>query len=154
MDVGQGQDSRDAIVITNSEYTRYKIMSVPFVRNTKERRSYMRVTVMMLIIFLICMSSGTSLNAEPPTYIALKTGCLMVMDGILDEPAWEKAKPVGPYTFQWYESGEKEQTETKIVWDDERIYFAFACDDTPDFKSITIIPSAEIFTAGSGMITG
>jgi hypothetical protein len=53
----------------------------------------------------------------------------MIMDGILDEPAWEKAQSVGPFQFQWYESGEKEQTEAKIVWDDERIYFAFKCND-------------------------
>jgi hypothetical protein len=66
---------------------------------------------------------------KPPEYIAKKTGCSMIMDGFLDEPAWQKAKPVGEFTFPWYESGEKEQTEAKIVWDDERIYFAFACED-------------------------
>jgi len=67
--------------------------------------------------------------AAPPEYTAKKTGSNMVMDGILDEPAWQKAKPVGPFVFQWYESGEKEQTEAKIIWDNERIYFAFKCDD-------------------------
>ncbi len=64
-----------------------------------------------------------------PVYIAKKAGCPMIMDGILDEPAWKKAGPVGDFQFPWYESGEKEQTEAKIVWDDERIYFAFRCED-------------------------
>ncbi len=64
-----------------------------------------------------------------PVYIAKKAGCPMIMDGILDEPAWRKAGPVGDFQFPWYESGEKEQTEAKIVWDDERIYFAFRCED-------------------------
>ena len=53
----------------------------------------------------------------------------MIMDGFLDEPAWLKAEPVGEFQFPWYESGEKEQTEAKIVWDDERLYFAFSCED-------------------------
>jgi len=67
--------------------------------------------------------------AAPPEYVAMKTGCRMIMDGVLDEAAWRKARPVGAFVFPWYESGEKEQTEAKILWDDERIYFAFKCDD-------------------------
>ena len=67
--------------------------------------------------------------AAPPEYTAMKAGCPMVVDGILDEPAWQQAQPVGPFQFQWYQSGEKEQTEAKIVWTSERIYFAFKCDD-------------------------
>jgi hypothetical protein len=78
--------------------------------------------------------------AAVPEYTAMKAGSRMVMDGILDEPAWQKAQPVGPFQFQWYESGEKEQTEAKILWDDERIYFAFKCDD----KHI----SAEVYGKG------
>lgn len=76
----------------------------------------------------ICMQTAT-VSADVPEYIARKTGCTMSMDGILNEPAWQKAQSVGPFKFQWYESGEKEQTEAKILWDDERIYFAFRCDD-------------------------
>ena len=76
---------------------------------------------------LITLSSAVC--AEVPVYTAMKAGSPMVMDGILDEPAWQKAEPVGAFKFQWYKSGEKEQTEAKIVWDDECIYFAFKCDD-------------------------
>ena len=68
-------------------------------------------------------------NIMTPEYIAKKVGCRMIMDGFLDEPAWQKAEPVGEFQFPWYESGEKERTEAKIVWDDERIYFAFRCED-------------------------
>ncbi|MBN1293146.1 MAG: carbohydrate-binding family 9-like protein [Candidatus Latescibacteria bacterium] len=88
----------------------------------------MRLNVLLLIIVTMLLLSS-SLYAETPVYTAMKTGCPMSMDGILDEPAWQKAASVGPFKFQWYESGEKEQTEAKILWDDERIYFAFKCDD-------------------------
>ncbi len=72
---------------------------------------------------------GPIVYAAAPEYTALKAGCRMVMDGFLDEPAWKQAPSVGPFQFPWYQAGEKEQTEAKIVWDDERIYFAFKCDD-------------------------
>ncbi len=67
--------------------------------------------------------------AAVPEYTAMKAGCPMVMDGFLDEPAWKQAHSVGPFQFPWYQSGEKEPTEAKIVWDDKRIYFAFQCAD-------------------------
>ena len=79
----------------------------------------------VFFVFAIILQAG----AEPPVYVAKKTGCAMAMDGILNEPAWEKAKPVSPFVFQWYESGEKEQTEAKILWDNDRLYFSFKCDD-------------------------
>ena len=88
----------------------------------------MKVSVLALLVtvsVMICTSS----YADVPVYTAKKAGSKMAMDGILDEPAWQKAKPVGAFQFQWYESGEKEQTEVKILWDDERLYFAFKCDD-------------------------
>jgi len=81
----------------------------------------------MCIVMLLEASSVVF--AAPPEYTAKKTGSVMIMDGILDEPAWVKAEAVGPFVFPWYESGEKEQTEAKILWDDERIYFAFRCED-------------------------
>lgn len=81
----------------------------------------------LLIALLLVLP--TLAFAAPPEYTAMKAGCPMVMDGYLNEPAWQQAQLVGAFVFQWYESGEKEQTEAKIVWDNERIYFAFKCDD-------------------------
>jgi hypothetical protein len=56
---------------------------------------------------------GSPAFAAVPEYTAKKAGCPMIMDGILDEPAWQKSQSVGPFQFHWYESGEKEQTEAK-----------------------------------------
>ena len=83
----------------------------------------------VFVLTMACITAGTVAFAAPPEYVAMKTGSDMVMDGVLDEPAWKKATPVSQFEFQWYESGEKEQTEAKIVWDDKRIYFAFKCND-------------------------
>ncbi len=81
------------------------------------------------LVFTVIVFAMTSAFAAVPEYIAMKTGSSMAMDGVLNEPAWQKATPVGPFVFAWYKSGEKEQTEAKILWDDERLYFSFKCDD-------------------------
>ncbi|MFC1528735.1 carbohydrate-binding family 9-like protein, partial [Candidatus Latescibacterota bacterium] len=83
------------------------------------------LAMLSVLSFVVCSLA----YAEVPEYTAMKTGSRMAMDGILDEPAWQKAKPLSAFKFQWYKSGEKEQTEAKILWDNERIYFAFTCDD-------------------------
>ena len=83
----------------------------------------------MLCFFASVLLFSAAAHGEVPVYTAMKTGCVMSMDGILDEPAWQKAPSVGPFKFQWYQSGEQEQTEAKILWDDERLYIAFKCDD-------------------------
>ncbi len=83
--------------------------------------------------FALCAAGlilfGGTVFSAPPEYVARKAGCRMVMDGILNEPAWKQALPVGDFQFPWFESGEKEATVAKVVWDAERIYFAFECDD-------------------------
>ncbi len=88
----------------------------------------MRSPFLLLFVSVIMLYSMTA-RGEVPVYTAMKTGCEMSMDGILDEPAWQKAPSVGPFKFPWYQSGEQEQTEAKILWDNERLYFAFKCDD-------------------------
>ncbi len=80
-------------------------------------------------VFLALLLLPAAVSADVPEYTAKKTGSSMAMDGILDEPAWQKAESVSAFVFPWYKEGEKEQTEAKILWDDTRIYFAFKCDD-------------------------
>ena len=70
--------------------------------------------MLFFILITMCAISAASF-AAPPEYTAMKAGCKMIMDGILDEPAWQQAQSVGPFKFQWYQSGEQEQTEAKIV---------------------------------------
>ena len=47
------------------------------------------------------------------------------IDGKLDEPAWRDARSMGDFTFNWYQSGEKEQTVAKMLWDDENLYVSW-----------------------------
>ncbi len=80
------------------------------------------VTVAFIVLF------SALAHAAPPETVAVRTGCDMAMDGYLNEPAWDNA-PSLAFVFPWYKDGDKEGTEAKILWDDERIYFAFSCAD-------------------------
>ncbi|MDX1984820.1 MAG: carbohydrate-binding family 9-like protein, partial [Bryobacteraceae bacterium] len=53
----------------------------------------------------------------------------IVIDGILDEPAWRQAPAAGDFHFNWWKSGEKEQTVAKLLWDDENLYVSYYCHD-------------------------
>lgn len=53
------------------------------------------------------------------------------IDGRLDDKAWEAAQFVG-FTFpqDWaFQTGIKQETRAKFLWDDENFYVAFDCED-------------------------
>lgn len=49
----------------------------------------------------------------------------IVIDAQLDEPAWRDAKPMGDFVFNWFQSGDKEQTVAKMLWDDDNLYVSW-----------------------------
>jgi len=51
------------------------------------------------------------------------------IDGKLDEPAWRAAAPAGDFHFNWFVSGDKEQTEAKLLWDDDNLYVSWRAAD-------------------------
>ena len=84
-------------------------------------------------VFLLLAACAAAKHGQPsasrPTYeIRRATGPIQV-DGVFDEEDWAKAEPVGDFTFNWWESGEKEQTVAKMLWDDRYLYVAFYCYD-------------------------
>ena len=64
-----------------------------------------------------------------PRYEIYRAAGRIVVDGILDEPAWRQAPAAGDFHFNWWTAGEKEQTVAKILWDDENLYVAYYCHD-------------------------
>ncbi|MDA0747315.1 MAG: carbohydrate-binding family 9-like protein [bacterium] len=66
---------------------------------------------------------------ERLSYTVYRAGTPITVDGRLDEPAWNAAPDVGAFVFPWYESGKKEQTVAKLLWDDEHLYVSYICED-------------------------
>ncbi|MDX1981045.1 MAG: hypothetical protein SFV51_12310, partial [Bryobacteraceae bacterium] len=65
-----------------------------------------------LALLLACLAM--SLPAQtPPRYDVYRAAGRIVIDGILDEPAWRQAPAAGDFHFNWWKSGEKEQTVAK-----------------------------------------
>ena len=55
----------------------------------------------------------------------------IVIDGKQGDAAWKDAKPVGDFVFTWWNEGdaERQQTETRMLWDDQNLYVLFQCED-------------------------
>lgn len=64
-----------------------------------------------------------------PAYDILRVPSRIAIGGKLEDAAWSKAPSAGPFHFNWWKSGEKEQTEVRMLWDDENLYVRFYCHD-------------------------
>lgn len=85
--------------------------------------------VITVLAALIILFLPHFVSADVPEYYVKRATEKIVLDGILDEGDWAAAEPVGDFVFPWWTSGEKEQTEVKMLWNDTYLYLAFKCDD-------------------------
>ena len=80
------------------------------------------VCVLSLVIASVAL-------AEPDTYTVQRASGPIIVDGLIDETDWEAAPSFTPFVFPWWTAGAKEQTEAKMLWDDNFLYVAFRCED-------------------------
>ena len=83
----------------------------------------------ILACALVSLPCARGTAAEPPSYDVFRAAGAIVVDGRLDEPAWQAAPSVGPFVFPWHTAGDREQTDAKLLWDDENLYVSFVCQD-------------------------
>lgn len=86
--------------------------------------------VVVAIIVVHCHQAG----AQAPTAQAARTDERIRLDGRLDEPAWQRATPIGELIQVNPKEGEAptEKTEVRVLYDSEAIYFGIVCfDRTP-----------------------
>ncbi|MCE5311358.1 MAG: carbohydrate-binding family 9-like protein [Acidobacteriales bacterium] len=72
-----------------------------------------------------------------PSYDIYRAPSRIVIDGRLDEQAWRRAPVAGDFHFNWWKSGEREQTEVRLLWDDKYLYAAYFCHDKHISASVT-----------------
>ncbi|MFC1573649.1 carbohydrate-binding family 9-like protein [Candidatus Latescibacterota bacterium] len=82
-----------------------------------------------LLYFFSTLLFTSSLYADQPEYTVMRTTEKIVIDGILDEQDWESAPSFGSFQFPWWKTGDKEQTEVKMLWDDTFLYLSYTCED-------------------------
>lgn len=72
----------------------------------------------------------SSLYAEETrTYHIQRAMGAIQIDGKGNEAAWKSAPSVGEFQFAWWQQGKKEQTEAKLLWNDQFLYALFQCED-------------------------
>lgn len=84
--------------------------------------------VFACLCFLLCAARSPQAPRRP-VYEVSRTTTPIKVDGRLDEPAWAKAPPVGPFVNNRDGSPSTYQTEAKVLYDDQFLYFAFRCVD-------------------------
>ena len=96
------------------------------------------IIILLCFIMEICLFTdiygGIGDNSIEALYISDK----IKIDGILNEPVWEKAVPVSDFTQRELNEGEKatEKTEVRIVYDKDNLYIGIMCYDSEPDKII------------------
>jgi hypothetical protein len=82
-------------------------------------------------IFLICLALAAPLAAQPPVprYEVKRAQGRIVIDGKLDDTAWAAA-PAIEFVFPWdFQTGAKQRTTVRLLWDDDYLYVGYDCED-------------------------
>ena len=78
------------------------------------------------LAFLLAFVGGMVFAAPHPGVVTAGRGT-PVIDGRLDEAAWSGAIALKPFLLQKAGRPAAEETELRILWDDEALYFGFRC---------------------------
>lgn len=70
----------------------------------------------------------------------------IVIDGKRDEPDWAAAESVGEFVFTWWSEGDgpRQQTDARMLWDDQYLYVSFDCTDT-DVQATRTMRDSDVY---------
>jgi hypothetical protein len=80
----------------------------------------------------MCLTLGPALLAQPPLprYEVHRAATPVTIDGKPEEKAWADAPPV-ELIFPWdAQTGAKQKTTARLLWDDDFLYVTYECADT------------------------
>jgi hypothetical protein len=83
-------------------------------------------------ILLALVLGAVALDAQPaiPRYNVRRATSAIVIDGVLDDAAWTQASAPLTLQFLWdSQTGAKQATRTRLLWDAEALYLAYDVDD-------------------------
>ena len=88
--------------------------------------------MLFMRISMLCLLVSGILSAQPPLprYEVKRTTGRVVVDGKLDDKSWENAATI-ELVFPWEsQTGAKQKTTAKLLWDDDNLYVGYECEDT------------------------
>jgi len=94
----------------------------------------MKILYATLLILAFLVSStyavASDTSEDLPVYEVRRAEGKMQIDGKLDEASWTAANAV-MLNFPWEsQTGAKQKTVARILWDDENLYISYDCEDT------------------------
>ena len=100
----------------------------------------MRISPFLLMFGSISLAQGAGIQPatqvatqplEPvPAYTVHRASSPIAIDGKVDEEAWKKAETI-EFIFPWdKQTGAKQKTVARLLWDDQNLYVSYVCDDT------------------------
>ncbi len=104
---------------------------------------------LVLLGTLPVFAQDPDLQPQKREVVAYHTNLPIVLDGVLDEPAWAEAEPATNFIQRDPLQGEPatEETEVRIIYDDKALYFGVsAYDSEPD--KLVINSLKEDFSIG------
>jgi hypothetical protein len=91
------------------------------------------------LVLLILLALGGVLWAQErpvgpvPKYEVKRAASRINVDGKLDDAAWKGANTL-TFQFPWeFQTGAKQKTTVRILWDDENLYLGYDCEDADIF---------------------
>lgn len=74
------------------------------------------------------------------------TDQMIEIDGRRDEAAWDEVSSVGDFVFTWWNEGDgqRQQTDARLLWDDENLYISFYCLDR-DVKATRTERDSDVY---------
>ena len=58
------------------------------------------------------------------------------LDGVLNDPAWDKAEPLHDFAVYWLDRKPKTATTARLLWDDDNLYFAADMEDSDLYATV------------------
>ena len=87
---------------------------------------------------VLCIGAMQMVTAqEIREYTVKRTNTPPVIDGILDEKAWESAPATQYFVEQEHGDSVPHATRAKMLWDDDFLYIGFICEDTEIWSTYT-----------------
>ncbi|WP_269523708.1 carbohydrate-binding family 9-like protein [Coraliomargarita parva] len=89
-------------------------------------------------------------TVESPPYRCQTAGSPVVIDGRIDEAAWDLAEPITTfYAFLPADATELSATEARVLWDADYLYVSIVCTDT-DIWSYSDEPDSDLWLGDVG----
>jgi hypothetical protein len=99
-------------------------------RTVKSTQQGIKTGIMLALqLFCACAALGQSTGPKP-RYVVHRAVAPIVIDGRIEPQEWSQASPAIEFIFPWdSQTGTKQRTHARLLWDDQYLYVAYECDD-------------------------